>query len=93
MVLKSVPVSYSFINEPEETKKPVSRTWATWIKKIYEVDPLICPKCGSDMKIKAFIFDPREIARITKHLGVQWRAPPSIQSKNSEPYIEYFNEH
>lgn len=91
LVLKSIPAPYSFINEPEEPKRPVSRTWAAWIKKVYEVDPLICPKCGSDMRIKAFIFDPREIARISKHLGAQWRAPPSIGSNNSEPYIEYLN--
>ena len=31
------------------------RSWARLIKKIYEVDPLLCPECGGDMRIIAFI--------------------------------------
>jgi hypothetical protein len=27
------------------------------IKRIYEVDPLVCPSCGSEMKVIAFIID------------------------------------
>ena len=25
--------------------------WARLIKKVYEVDPLICPKCGNEMRL------------------------------------------
>ena len=28
--------------------------WAALIKMVYEVDPLICPKCGGTMKIISF---------------------------------------
>ncbi|MFZ3106465.1 MAG: hypothetical protein WA105_03700 [Candidatus Hydromicrobium sp.] len=35
--------------------KGCNKSWARLIKKIYEVDPLICPKCGGLMKIIAFI--------------------------------------
>jgi hypothetical protein len=31
---------------------------AALVKKVYEVDPLECPECGSDMEIIAFIGDP-----------------------------------
>jgi hypothetical protein len=27
--------------------------WARLIAKVYEVDPLICPRCGSEMDAKA----------------------------------------
>jgi hypothetical protein len=27
------------------------------IKRIYEVDPLVCPSCGGEMKVTAFITD------------------------------------
>ncbi len=43
--------------EPEEnpfetlSEKKSKQTWARLIKKIYEVDPLICPKCGSEMTV------------------------------------------
>lgn len=60
-------------------RKPVCKSWAGLIKKVYEVDPLQCPKCGGSMKIKAFIRDPEEISRICENLGLQdWRAPPAM---------------
>jgi hypothetical protein len=38
-----------------ELKWIPSKTWRECIKKIWEVDPLICPKCGGEMiKISAF---------------------------------------
>ena len=35
-----------------------SQTWAMLIKRVYEFDPLICPRCSGQMKIVAFI-EPR----------------------------------
>jgi hypothetical protein len=35
-----------------------SQTWAMLVKRVYEVDPLTCPKCGGQMKVIAFI-EPR----------------------------------
>ena len=60
-------------------KKPVCKSWAGLIKKVYEIDPLKCPKCGGSMKIKAFITDPEQVSRICKNLGLpDWRAPPKM---------------
>ena len=33
-----------------------SRGWAEMIRKVYEVDPLRCPSCGGQMRIKLFCF-------------------------------------
>lgn len=50
------------------------------MKKTFEIDPLLCPKCGSTMKIKAFITDPNEVDRIMKNRGVALqRAPPKLR--------------
>jgi len=35
--------------------RALRRSWAQLIKRIYEVDPLVCPSCGSEMKVIAFI--------------------------------------
>ena len=48
------------------------------IQRIYQVDPLRCPKCGGAMKIIAFIEARQEdvIRKILQHCGL-WHDPPS----------------
>ena len=65
-------------NEVKRTV-PIIQNWARLIQKIYEVDPLLCPKCGGAMRVIAFIEEQNVIEKILKHLGL-WllnsRAPP-----------------
>jgi len=57
-----------------------STYWAACMKRVFEIDPLECHRCGGQMKIKAFIQDQSEIERLCKHLGqIPWRAPPQIK--------------
>ena len=53
------------------------------IKRVYEIDPLECPKCGGTMTVVAFIEPPQGavIETIVRHCGL-WQAsaprpPPS----------------
>jgi transposase len=46
--------------------------------KVYEVDPLICPRCGSEMKLITLITDPPEVAKILRHLVKIARARPGV---------------
>ena len=83
--------------DPDADKQPVSKSWARLIKKVYEVDPLKCPKCSGSMKIKAFIRDPKEISRICDNLGLaDWRAPPKMgkdkKYQESEHEECYYNQ-
>ena len=85
---KLVQNNFEPLSDTDSDKKPVSKSWARLIKKVYEVDPLKCPKCSGSMKIKAFIRDPKEISRICKNLGLAgWRAPPEMgkDKKYEEP--------
>ena len=78
--LKLKNVTPLLLDEPAEPKSLASKYWATWIKKIYNVDPLLCPKCQCQMKIVAFIHDPKEISAIAKNRGIQmYRAPPPLK--------------
>ena len=38
------------------------------VEKVYGTDPLTCPKCGSEMEIKAIIMDPQEVNKVLRHL-------------------------
>jgi hypothetical protein len=69
--------------------KAFRKNWARLIQKIYEVDPLVCPKCKRSMRIISFIEDAQVIRDILTHLGlwlVRSRSPPKI---HDPPNIEY----
>ena len=79
---KELEAAYENINvetteSPVGTKKQRS-TWARLIKKVYGVDPLICPHCGSKMKVIAIVMDPAETEKILQHLVKIGRAPPTF---------------
>jgi len=54
------------------------QAWARLLAKVYEVDPLVCPKCGSEMKVIAIIQETEEIRRILGHLVKIGRSPPGF---------------
>ena len=65
-------------SKPAERKKP-SSSWAACIRRIYEINPLQCPKCGSEMRIIAFLTDQHTISDIMESLGIpKAHAPPPI---------------
>jgi len=73
--------------------KEYRKNWARLIQKIYEVDPLTCPKCHGRMKIPAFIENEDVIKRILKHLDL-WdiKARPPLKRANAPPvecHIDY----
>jgi len=51
---------------------------ARLLAKIYEIDPFVCPRCGSEMRVIAIIQDVAEIKKILKHLKKVSRAPPDV---------------
>jgi hypothetical protein len=66
---------------PDTTASP---GWRELIRKVYEVDPLICPACGTEMKVIAFISNYQVIDRIIHHLGITFtttRPPPQHQQQ------------
>ena len=60
-------------------------TWARLMRKVYEADPLVCPKCQGPMRVLALIDDPAVVRRTLEHLGrlapePAGRGPPSEAS-------------
>ena len=81
---REVDPPHGLVIEDETTFKP-SAGWAEMIKKVYEIDPLICPKCGGTMRIVSFIEDYKVIDKIIKHLNLTFKAvrPPPPQAQLS----------
>jgi len=50
------------------------------IRKVYEIDPMLCPECGGPMRIMAFLTDYSVVDKIINHLKLTFVAskpPPS----------------
>jgi hypothetical protein len=79
------------ILEPESSSREYRKNWARLIQKIYEIDPLTCPKCQGQMRIIAFIEDEEVIKKILKHLGL-WEAkarpPPKVKAPFPTIYLD-----
>jgi hypothetical protein len=77
------PVQPVIEDDDTSYRKLCRMRWAALVKRVYEADPLKCPKCGATMKIVAFLErrdQPAVVERILKHCGL-WddhraRAPP-----------------
>jgi hypothetical protein len=91
---KQAEAAATALGEPAAPAPPRSRasqTWAMLIKRVFEFDPLVCPKCGGTMKVVAFIEPPQGevIEKILKHCGL-WcpaasRAPPAGDLRVHDP--------
>jgi hypothetical protein len=86
--------------KPEEPLPPtperlraMGRRWADLLRRIWDVDVLSCPKCGSKMSLLAFTLDPAVIASTLRRVRAKgidpragpWaeRAPPDLESSSS----------
>ena len=63
-----------------------AKGWAEMIRKVYEIDPLLCPQCAGQMKVIAFIRDYSVVDKIIKHLklGFKPERPPPPQVLQQE---------
>jgi len=75
---------------PETTpasSAPARIRWAQLLERIYEVLPLLCPACGGEMKILAFLTDPPVLRAILVHLDLP-DLPPPISSARAPPQTD-----
>ncbi len=66
-------------NENEE-RTPVQQhqamTWAQRLKRVFNIDVSVCPKCGGEAKVIACIEDQAVIDKILAHLMKKVSLPP-----------------
>ncbi len=62
--------------EPTRPANPARIRWAVLLARIYEVLPLLCPACGGQMRVLAFLTDPPVVAAILLHLELPHLQPP-----------------
>ena len=85
-----VPLGNTGATQPEPVPPKRSQAhylWAVLIARIYEVFPLLCPICGAQMRIIAFITHSADIRQMLDHIGVQ-AEPPCISPARGPPLWE-----
>jgi len=86
---KRVPMDFPGpLPEIDPPERP-STYWAASMKRVFEIDPLECPKCGASMKIKAFIQEQPEIKRLCQSIGeVPWSPRLELGPRVAPPPIK-----
>jgi hypothetical protein len=74
---ETVESTPSRVPEPSPASMSSARIrWAQLLARIFQVLPLLCPSCGGDMRILAFLTDPPVVQGILLHLDLPHRPPP-----------------
>ena len=74
------------VEEADSVSDKESRsTWARLIAQVYEVDPLVCPRCSAPMQILAVITEPEQVRKILRHLVKIGRSPPGFDPASLNP--------
>jgi len=91
------PATIQPVIEDDDTayRKKCRMRWAALIKKVYETDPLLCPKCGTRMRIVSFLerrSQPAVVEKILRHCGL-WedtaaRGPPAAAPTQDQLALE-----
>jgi len=77
---EGVPGRFPFPDAEEELRPSLAKGWAEMIRKVYEVDPLTCPRCGGMMKIIAFLTEYAVVEKIINHLNLTFMAERPVFS-------------
>ena len=51
------------------------------IARIYEVFPLVCPQCGGELRLIAFLTEADPIQRLLIHIGEPATPPPIVPAR------------
>lgn len=64
-----------------------SLSWASLLRRVFDVDVLVCPECAGPMQVIAAIEEPKVIARILDHLGIT-PAPTTAEPSRVHDFFE-----
>jgi hypothetical protein len=78
------PPGDTTVNGPDEQAGPAMDAraearrmrWARLLQRVFEIDALRCPHCGSTLRLVAAIEDPAVARKILECVGLPARAPP-----------------
>lgn len=77
-----------------EAKERLRRThfsWAELLRRVFAIDILLCPKCGGEMQLLAYITETKVVEKILAHLGVP-TAPLILAPARQNEQLDLFDD-
>jgi hypothetical protein len=81
------PAEIVIDGEDTPYRKLARLRWAALLKRVFEVDPFLCPRCGSQMRVVSVIErrdQPEVVERILRHCGLWGRPAPRAPPRAPE---------
>jgi hypothetical protein len=79
----------SALIDSDVSRKAFRKNWARLIQKIYNVDPLVCPRCHGQMRVISFIEQADIIKKILRYLDLPARSCLAVaggwDTRNHDP--------
>ena len=73
------------VGSPADTAR--ASRWAQLMKRVFDIDVLVCEHCGGRREILAFLTETRVVQKILAHLGLPTE-PPAIAPARPPPELE-----
>ena len=110
-IVAQMAVGYDNIDVLEATKRGIYVTntpgvltettadmaWAMLMARIFEFLPLLCPRCGHEMKMVGFIVESENVRKVLEHLELPTeapmphppRAPPQMEMEFIDEFVDW----
>ena len=80
---------------PTQSQREISRgaigaanryiDWHTLLSRVYDLDSLVCPRCGGQLRMIAVLTDPEPIRAILESMGL--RSTPPVPARARSPTL------
>ena len=71
-----------------DKEKAKNHKWPKLLMRIFKIDVGTCPKCGTDMEIRAAIRDPGSIRRYLRCIGLAEHSPPIAPARYEQRQLK-----
>ena len=65
-----------------------ARSWAACLRKVFEVQPLLCPNCAKEMVLVAAINDDGELRRLMVNLNLPPELPKTLPARSPPELLD-----
>jgi hypothetical protein len=84
-VIRRILRSLDLPSEPPPIARVQAATryisWADLLKRVFDVDSLLCPKCSGRLRIISLIMEPAVVRRILRSLDLPSEPPPVARAR------------